>query len=406
MLPGQQARAAITYLSNPPPTADVVIIGGGVIGAATAFHASRAGLRPVVLERRPAPCSLTTAAAAGGFRLQLDDEADVPLVRETIELCLNFEELTGQRAYDPRIRPQGYLWVTTREEGAQRQRRLVAAQRSWGVGDVELLGGDDVRRAFPYLGEEVVQARFRGGDGLLDPKALTMGLFAGSGAPVATDCEAVGFRISNDRLVAVETASGAVGTRTAVIAAGPFSGELGAMAGADLPVTAVRRHKLVMPDVPEVPQGAPMTIDEDTGAHWRPLFGGASLHYTDPTTPPTPPSDCVPTDVRFAFQVLDPRSPMSVARVTPFWRKVWERADAHWMLQAGQYTMTPDRRPLLGPLPVEGIHVNTGYSGRGVMAGPAGSRHLIDVIVGKIPAQDNPFRPNRAFEDRAHLDPL
>ena len=76
------------------------------------------------------------------------------------------------------------------------------------------------------------------------------------------------------------------------------------------------------------------------------------------------------------------------------------------MIQAGQYTMTPDRRPLLGPTPIEGLFVNTGYSGRGVMAGPAGSRHLVEVVTGKIRADDNAFRPDRPFADRPQLDPL
>jgi sarcosine oxidase subunit beta len=76
------------------------------------------------------------------------------------------------------------------------------------------------------------------------------------------------------------------------------------------------------------------------------------------------------------------------------------------MVQSGQYTMTRDRRPLLGSTPIEGLYVNTGYSGRGVMAGPAGSRHLIDVLTGKIRPQDNPYRLDRPFGHRPHLDPL
>ena len=194
-------------------------------------------------------------------------------------------------------------------------------------------------------------------------------------------------------------------TESVVIAAGPFSGIVAALAGVELPVQTVRRQKLVLPEVPEVPAGAPMTVDDDTGAHWRPAFRGASLLFTDPTTPPTPPEENVPTDQAFAFQLLDPSSPQSVSRVAPFWRDVWTRGGHHWMLQAGQYTMTPDRRPLLGQTAVEGLFVNAGYSGRGVMGSPAGGRILIDVLTGKLPLEENQFRPDRAFEDRPRLDP-
>jgi glycine/D-amino acid oxidase-like deaminating enzyme len=128
--------------------------------------------------------------------------------------------------------------------------------------------------------------------------------------------------------------------------------------------------------------------------------------FTDPATPPSEPAEDVSPEPGFAFKVLDPASPASVARVTPFWRDVWERGSDQVFVQAGQYTMTPDRRPLLGPSQVEGLFVNTGYSGRGVMAGPAGSRHLVDVVMGKIPPEENRYRPDRAFADRPQLDPL
>ncbi|MBA3551460.1 MAG: FAD-binding oxidoreductase [Actinobacteria bacterium] len=383
-----------------------MIVGGGVIGAATAFHASRAGMRPLILERRPALSTLTTAAAAGGFRLQLDSEDDVPLVAESVELFLNFADLTGQSRYDPDVRRQGYLWVTTEEPRAEAQRAIVASQRGWGVPDLELLSGDDARRAFPFLGPEVRQARFRAGDGLLDPKRLTLGLAAGSGASVVTGCSVRGFRVRGDRLVAVETDAGAVATRAAVIAAGPFSGVVAAKVGIALPISTVVRQKLVLPDVPQVPASAPMTIDDDSGAHWRPVLRGASLFFTDPAVPPSPPTEDVPVDQGFAFRLLDPGSPVSVARVTPFWSEVWDWGGASWLLQAGQYTMTPDRRPLIGPTGVEGLYVNTGYSGKGVMAGPAGSRHLVDLLLERIGAHENPFRLDRSFGERPHVDPL
>jgi sarcosine oxidase subunit beta len=387
----------IRYLPDPPRTADLVVVGGGIVGAATAFYAARAGLRPLLLERRPALCTLTTAAAAGGYRLQLDSEEDLRLISESVDLFMNFEEATEQREYSAGVRPQGYLWVTTSEDGTDHQREVVARQRSWGVDDVELLEGTEARRRFPYLSPEVVQARFRGGDGMLDPKGVTFGLVAGSEADVVVRCAVTGFSVEDDRIDAVETERGAVSTERCVIACGPLSGLLAKVAGVDLPIETVVRHKLVLPEVPEVPQDAPMTIDDDTAAHWRPAFGGAYGLFTDPATPPSPPQEVVPADPGFAFRVLDPKSPNSLARIAPFWREVWERGDAHWILQAGQYTMTVDRRPLIGETGIEGLFVNTGDCGHGVMMGPAGSRHLVDVITGKIPRDENPFRLDRAF---------
>lgn len=391
----------IHYASDLPSIAELAIIGGGVVGAATAFYAAKAGLRPLLLERRPALCTLTTLAAAGSFRLQFDNPDEIRLVRRSVDLLLNFAEITGQTEYDPDVRQQGYLWLTTDEARAARQRSLVAAQHHWGLDDVELLSGAETRRRFPYVAERVIQARFRRGDGFLDPRQLTMGLAFASHATVALGCEVVGLRVEGGRLRGVETNRGLVQTDTAVIAAGPFSGAVAALAGLDLSLTLIRRQKVVLPALTEVPRDAPMTIDEETGTHWRPALAGAYIMYPDPREAPMPPLENVPPDPAFALALLDPASPVAAARVAPFWREVWRRNTAPWVVQAGQYTMTPDHRPLIGPSGVEGLYVNSGYSGHGVMSSPGGSQTLAEIITGQVAPEDNPFCLERDFA--AHL---
>jgi glycine/D-amino acid oxidase-like deaminating enzyme len=402
---GIAAAALIRYVDVPPVPCDVVIVGGGVVGAATAFYAARAGLTSLIVEQRPALCTLTTPASTGAFRLQFDNLEELELVRESVELFLNFKEVTRQDLYDLDVRQQGYLFATTDAERASRQRDLVEAQHAWGQTDVELLTGDEVRRCHPWIGDNVIQARFRAGDGFLDPKQLTMGLVAGSGASVMLDASAHGFKLRRGRIVGVETSRGLISTERVVVACGPLSGLLCKRVGVTLPIQTVDRHKLVLPDVPEVPRDAPMTIDDDTGTHWRPALNGAYVLFTDPTTYPTPPTDRVPADPSFAFQVLSPNSPSSAGRIVPFWNEIWSKGSVNWMMQSGQYTNTPDHRPLLGPVGPEGLFINTGYSGHGIMGSPAGSRHLIDVMLDKVWAEDNPFRLDRVFQER-ELDRL
>ncbi|HEY1332465.1 MAG TPA: FAD-dependent oxidoreductase [Actinomycetota bacterium] len=387
-------------VEQPPATADVVVVGGGVAGAATAFHAARAGLRPVIVEARAAICTLTTPAAAGAFRLQFDDRDEWDLVRESAELFLNFAEITGQVRYDLGVRQAGYLWLTTDEAGADRQRELVARQQEWGQTDIEVLPGDEARQRFPFVGPNVVQARWRAGDGFLDTKQLTYGLAEGSGGTVVVNCRATGFDIEGGRVTAVRTERGRIAAGAAVIAGGPFSRALAATAGVDLPVECILRQKLIMPNVPQVPADAPMTIDDDTGAHWRPALAGAWLLHTDPATPPSPPMEEVPTDSAFAFRLLDPDSPVAAARTVPFWRDVWDEGAAHWLLQAGQYVVTPDHLPVIGATTVEGLWLNTAYGGHGIMESPAGGARLIDLMTGKADPAANPFRPDRPFVPR------
>jgi sarcosine oxidase, subunit beta len=390
---------AIRYADELPAAADLVIIGGGVVGAATAFFAARAGLRALVLERRPALATLTTAVATGGFRLQFDTPHEMALMRESVAVFEHFAEATRQRLYDPHVRQQGYLFATTDPGMAERQRRVVERQRGWGQADIEILDGPEVKRRFPFLAPDVIQARFRQGDGFLDPRQVAHGLAEGSGAAFATGCEVTGLMVSGGRVAAVVTNKGRVSTRNAVIAAGPFSGAVAALAGITLPIAMLRRHKLVLPDLPLVPPDAPMTIDDDSGVHWRPALRGAYLLYTDPTTHPTPPADTIPVGQDFAFALLDPASPTAACRIAPFWREVWEHRAAQWMTLAGQYTMTPDHLPLIGPSAVDGLWVNTGYSGHGIMGSPAGSRLLVDLVAGRGAAA-NPFRLDRELIER------
>lgn len=392
----------IRYRAVLPSAADLVIIGGGIVGVATAFYAARGGLQPLVLERRPRLGTLTTAVATGAFRLQFETLAETQLVRESVELYLHFREVTGQEEYQSGVRQQGYLWLTTNEQAAARQRNLVARQYGWGQTDIEHLDGDEVRYRFPYVGTNVVGARFRAGDGFLDPKGITLGLAAASGADVVTGCEVTGFNIRGDMLRGVQTSLGTVRTDRAIVAAGPFSGVVASLAGVSLPLENVVRQKVVLPDVPAVPAGSPMIIDEDTGVHWRPAGLGAYVLFADPETPPSPPAEDVPQDHRFAFRLLDPASPVSVARVTPFWNDVWQRGAVSWMIQAGQYTMTPDHLAIIGETAVRGLFVNSGYAGHGIMGSPAGSRLLAELLTGTRSPDDNPFSPGRPYTRSEH----
>lgn len=390
-------QLVVNYRAELPTSADLVIVGGGVVGAATAFWAARAGLRAVVIERRPAICTLTTAAATGGFRLQHEDRDDWALVRESLDLILNFAEQTGQTDYDPGIVQRGYLWLTTESAMAAQQRAIVAEQHAWGQTDVELLDGDEVRRRFPYVGDAVIQGRFRAGDGTFDQKVLAVGLAAASRVPIVVNCGVTGFRLASGRLTGVVTEHGIVATEQVVLAAGPFSGPLAATVGLTLPLENVRRQKTILPDVPEVPPAAPMTLDEDNGTHWRPALRGAFLTGANKEFIVDPPLEEVPTDHALALRFLDPASPFAASRIAPFWAEVWARGAVNWSLHGGQYTMTPDGRPLIGPSPVPGLWLNAGYGGHGVMQSPAGSRRLIAMITGVGVPTDNPFRPDRTF---------
>ena len=255
----------------------------------------------------------------------------------------------------------------------------------------------------------MLQARWRAGDGWLDPKRLTAGYAQASGARFVLETDVTAFERANGRVMGVRTTRGTIHAGAVVVAAGPFSDVIAQKAGVTLGLSCVRRMRIVLPEVPEVPAWAPMTIDEETGAHWRPWTTGAhgrpwttGAHcmWTQPHVPAGPPQDEVPPSDHFVFAVMDPRSPNSVAVLSPFWRAVWQRQSLHWTVRAGQYDYTRDHRPLIGPTAVPGLLVNTGYSGHGIMGSAGGARRLIDTLTGRLAAAQNPFRPDREFAPR------
>lgn len=394
------ALPPLRYADTLPASADLVVIGGGIVGAATAFYAARAGLSAVILEKRRALCTLTTPVSTGAFRLQFDNPEEIALVREGVQLFERFAEEADLPGYDIGLKQQGYLFCTTDEAGMNRQQEWVGMQHGWGLDDVEILPGDEVRYRFPHIGPAVLQARYRAKDGWLKPKALTMGYARASGATICLDTPATGFVLDGGRVVGVQTPHGTIGCQYAVNAAGPFSGVVAQWAGIDLGLRPRRRMKLVIPDLPEIPQDAPMTIDEESIAHWRPALRGAYALFTDPSAPATEPQENVTPDATFAFDLLSPDSPRSLARISPFWNQVWARGEPDWVLQAGQYEYTPDHRPYLGPSAVPGLVLNCGYSGHGIMASAGGSRLTIDALLGKVSPADNPFRPGREIVER------
>ncbi len=391
---------ALRIADQLPSTADVVIVGGGIVGAATAFFARRAGLRVVVLEKRPALCTLTTPVSTGAFRLQFDNPEEIAVVSEGIQLFESFADVAELPGYDLRIRKHGYLFCATSAAGAQRQRQLVDALHGWGVSDLELLGGDEARYRFPYLSPDIIQARFRQDDGWLDPKRLTFGYARASGATMCLETPAIGFDMRGDRVVGVQTPRGSIACQHAVVATGPFAGPVAALAGLQLDLRPTIRHKLVIPDLPALPSNSPMTIHEETAAHWRPALAGCYALWTEASTPPGEPLENVPTRAEFAFKLLDPRSPTSLARLSPVWETAWLDNSIDWVLQAGQYTYTADHRPLLGPSDVPGLVLNVGYSGHGIMASAGGSRLVVDSMLGRLAPDANPFRPQRPMLER------
>jgi sarcosine oxidase subunit beta len=374
-----------------PRSADVVIIGGGIIGCATAFYATEAGLDVVVLERMGSLGALTTSASDECFRAQFDEPENVQMMLESISVFEHFADVVRVPGCDISIRQQGYLFMTGTEEGVALLRQRVEHQRSFGLSDVDFLDGPEVRRSFPFVGDNVLGATYRARDGWLSAHELTYGFAKGSLALFALSTAATGIRTDGQGVAAVQTSRGEIETRCVVIAAGPFAGVVASWLDVSLPLANIRRQKVVLGTVPAVPRDAPMTIDNDSGAFWRPEVGGAALGWALPEEPGEP-LERVPTDWTFPVVVLD-----GVCRLVPFWADVANALTRdNVFLSAGQYTHTPDNKPIIGPhTTIPGLWLNLGYAGHGIMASAGGARLLVDQLLHPASCANNSFRFER-----------
>ena len=377
-----------------PRTADVVVIGGGIVGVATAFWLSRAGLDTVLVEMRDGLSTLTTANSIECFRAQFTEPPMAELALPSIEIYTHFAEVVGLPGYDISLRQQGYLFVTDDEDQVPELHEAIAAHRTLGVTDSEFLDHDELLRRFPYLSERAVAATFRQGDGWLSTHEATQGFAKGSKATFLLRTRATAIEQDGRGVAAVETTRGSIATRTVVNAAGPFAGVVGRMVGLDLPLEPVRRQKVFVSPKPQIPQDAPLTIDLVEDAYWRPETGGAYIAWVDPDEPPGEPAEELPTDWDFAAIVLE-----KLERLTPFWGEIavtLKGEDLH--PSAGQYVYTPDDQPLIGPVPeVPGFYVNCGYWA-GVMLSPEAGRRTAQLVTGEMKPEDNPLRPTRYAE--------
>jgi len=369
------------------PSADVVIVGGGCMGASVAYHLARRGVTNVVLvEREPMLGTGSTGRNAGGVRHQFSNDANIRLSIESIALIERFADEVGH-AVD--FHQDGYLFLLSSPASVETFRRNVALQRSLGV-DVDWLDAAEAARVAPGLDADgVLGATFCRRDGIADPNGVTMGFAKAAqalGVAIERGVEVTGIRVGRGRVAAVETSRGTIDTRVVVNAAGPYARQVGRLAGADVPVDPVRRHIFIaaLEKDARVPASHVLVIDFETTFYFHREGAGVLFGMGDPGETPT-----FDTTVQWDFlpQVID----VAVTRLPAL-------ADASishaW---AGLYEMTSDGNPIIGPAAgVDGLFLINGFSGHGFQHSPAAGRILADVIAGRDPHFDlRPFAAER-----------
>lgn len=379
---------------NFPISADVIVIGGGIVGTATAFWLSRAGLNTVLVEMREGLSTLTTSNSAECFRAQFTEPAMSEIAIPSIKIYENFSEIVGIPDCDISMHQRGYLFITDDPKAIPDVQATVETHHKLGVIDSEFLTGKDARKRFPFLSETVLAGTFRQKDGWLSSHEATQGFARGSSAKFLIQTKVTGIQLDSRGISGIETNRGKIAARIVVNCAGPFAGVVAGMVGLDLPLKSVRRQKAYIASQSLIPSNAPMCIDLGRDSYWRPETGGGLIGWVDPDEPPSEPSEHLPTDRHFAAINMEKLIPLF-----PFWKEISENLKSSDVkISAGQYVYTPDDHPLIGSYPeVPGFFVNCGYWA-GVMLSPEAGRRISNIVTGKMKNEENPLRPSRFAE--------
>jgi sarcosine oxidase subunit beta len=351
-----------------PDSADVVIVGGGVVGTSAAFHLAEAGAKVVLLERDQLG-SGSTSKAAGGFRTQFSDPLNIEIARRSAAAFKAFDTRPG---WDIGLHEVGYLFLFSTEEQVEAFAASTALQNELGL-ETRMVTPQEAKELSPLLElDGILAGSYSPQDGHATPEAVVMGYASaarGLGAHLQTSCEVDRITTRGDRIEAVHANGTTVKTDTVICAAGAWSGRCGALAGVELPVSGLRRQVLFTEPMADLPPTLPLTIDFSTTFYYHREGPGLLMGMSDPTE--TPGFDIETTDdwIPALLDIAQRRAPRIA---TTGIRGGW----------AGLYDMSPDHNAIIGEAAsVSRFLYATGFSGHGFLQGPATGELLRDLVL-------------------------
>ncbi|MGH7532592.1 MAG: NAD(P)/FAD-dependent oxidoreductase, partial [Gemmatimonadales bacterium] len=340
---------------------DVVVIGGGVIGASVAHHLSTRGIHNIsILDQGPAPGAGSTGRATGGFRAQYGTAINIRLSLLARAKLLAFHDEVGA---DPGYAQAGYLWLSADAREQQILEEGLAVQHAEGLAEARTVTPDDVRRLNPALAPEgIFGGVYCPTDGFIRPLDILDGYLTSASRSGATTSWSTTVRAierdASGRVSTVVTDSDRIPCGAVVNAAGAWAAEVAAMAGVALPVVPLRRQVASTVPCDLLPPMMPMTIFAGDGYHLRVRDGRVLLLWPNPGRPGAPFDTSVDGEWITAVTA-------KTARRVPMLHDVAIDRTASW---AGLYEMSPDKHAILGPAPeCPNFYLINGSSGHGVM---------------------------------------
>ena len=388
-----------------PSHAQVVIIGGGVIGCSIAYHLTKLGWRDVVLLERSQLTAGTTWHAAGLVVTPSGDELSVEMSTYTIELLKTLEAETGQSTG---FNPIGYLQLACTPDWLEERRRMAAAARRLGVNYQEI-SPSEVKEMWPLANtSDILSGFYTAEDGRANPVDFTMALAKGArmeGVKIFEETAVIRINKNNGRVSGVITEKGAIEAEIVVNSAGLWGREVGKMAGVNVPLHAAEHYYLLTEPIEGVHPELPIIEDFGRYSYFREEVGGLLIGFFEPVAAPWG-MDGIPKDFSFGEITPDWDRMMPYIELATERIPVLQNAGIHKFF-CGPESFTPDGGPLLGESPeLENFYVAAGLNSLGILQGGGVGKIMAQWIVdGYCPVESThidiarriPFQGNQKF---------
>jgi sarcosine oxidase, subunit beta len=351
-------------------TADVVIIGGGIMGASTAYHLAKRGDTSVVLLESGEMFGLgSTGLNAGGVRYQFATPVNIELSKTSIAMM---ERFAAEMDQEVGLRRCGYLFMLDNAADLEQMTRNVALQNAHGVPS-KVVSTDEIAALVPEVDlDGIIGGTWCPRDGLVDPNSLLQGYVSNArrlGATLISNAPVTKIDVERGRVLAVHSSAGMIRAKHVVIAAGPWSMQVGALAGIHIPIQPIRRQIAVTAPIPNLRKDFPFVIDFSRALYFHREGQGLLTGMSNRDEQPGFDTSVDETwRLHHLEQAMERLPLLCDAEICAEW--------------AGLYEVTPDDQPIIGRIPmIEGLYICAGFSGHGLMHGPAAGMLMAEEIL-------------------------
>jgi glycine/D-amino acid oxidase-like deaminating enzyme len=354
-------------------TADVVIIGAGVIGCSTAYHLAQLGITDVAVVEMDQVGSGSSGKSASMLSLQYcEDELAIQMTKYSYARYMQFE---GEMGVPIDFKKIGWMSVAS-EKNVEPLRRNAELLNSHGI-TTEILEPDEIKRRYPEINtEDLVLGTWGPDDGLIDPHMVMWGYMKKAqemGATLHQGVKATGIEVHHGKVEGVRTGKGVIWSRTVMNAGGPWAKEIGRWVDVEIPIMNLARTIVVTGPFADIPNNRPFLDDMTLEWYGRPELSGLLMGMgAKPVEEPH-----IQTDTEMVNEIID----VAVRRIPVLEKASMQTA---W---TGIRPLTPDGYPIIGPVPsVGGLILNCGWGGRGIIQAPIAGRLVAETICNGYPS--------------------